>query len=158
MPAKLIDGKAVAEGIRERLAKEMAALALAQWRRRWSKTARQRSELFTSGMTAYLHGHHDEARSTFRRLVRTDPWDAGAWLALGNVHSRQRQPGAASRCYRRGLRVDLGREYTDLARRLLGRPGPRATANEPQSTASGAESAPTGEPAPATLPQQPAQS
>jgi tetratricopeptide (TPR) repeat protein len=132
----------------------VVALALAQWRRRWSDTARKRPELFTAGMTAYLHGAHDSARKMFRRLVRNDPWDAGAWLALGNVHGRQRQPKAAKRCYRRCLRVDLAREYTDLANRLLAGPKPiegtdAAEPQEPQSTL---------EPAASSLKRQPARS
>ncbi|MCR9245298.1 MAG: hypothetical protein NXI31_09720 [bacterium] len=96
-------------------------LAFAQWRRRWSGTAKRRAELFEAGTAAYLRDAHDEARATYQRLVRCDPWDAAAWLALGNVHRRADRRSAARRCYRRCLRVDTQREYTDLARQLSGR-------------------------------------
>lgn len=98
-------------------------LAFQQWRRRWSRTARRRAELFEAGVAAYLRRSNDEAQRTFRRLVRADPWDAAAWLALGNTHRRARRPGPARRCYRRCMRVDSRREYSDLARRLAKRAG-----------------------------------
>lgn len=94
----------------------LIAVAFAQWRRRWSKTARNRGRLFGQGMERYLRGAHDESRQIFVRLVRSDPWDAAAWLALGNVLHRLRQPAAARRCYRRCLRVDVNAEYGDLAK------------------------------------------
>ena len=95
------------------------ALGWALARRRWSATARQRPDLFRQGIRDYLGGKHEAARTTFRRLLAADPWDAAAWLALGNVLRRLgREPGAR-RAYGRCLRVDLSGEYTDLAREQL---------------------------------------
>ncbi|MCA8952850.1 MAG: hypothetical protein KDE27_25295 [Planctomycetes bacterium] len=99
----------------------VALLGFEQWRRRYSRTAKQRTALFEAGLAAYLQSAHDEATRTFRRLVRNDPWDAAAWLALGNAHRRAQHPGAARRCYRQCMRVDSEREYTDLAQRLTRR-------------------------------------
>jgi predicted Zn-dependent protease len=107
-------------------ASTVLALAFAQWRRRRSAVARQRHELFATGLTAYLRAEHGAAEATFRRLVRTDPWDSAAWIALGNVHARTERETAARRCYRRALGVDAKKQYTELVRHqlaLLGGPG-----------------------------------
>ena len=98
----------------------VAALGIAWWRRRWSKTAKARGELFARGLEFYLGGDHEQARLTFRRLVRSDPWDAAAWLALGNTLRRLGRDAAARRCYRRCRHVDLGSEYADLAKAMSG--------------------------------------
>lgn len=95
------------------------------WRRRWSATARQRPQLFGQGLAAYLRGELDLARRTFRRLVRSDPWDAAAWVALGNVETRRHRPGPARRCYRRGRSVDRTGQFADFVAERL-RPGPGA--------------------------------
>ncbi len=99
-------------------------LAYQQWRRRWSPASRQRHERFAAGMAAYLRHDHDAARAAFRRLVATDPWDAAAWLALGNAYRRSGDVGAARRCYRRGQRVDKRGEYTELVGQLADRAAP----------------------------------
>lgn len=83
------------------------------WRRKWSATARRRGELFGQGITSYLRGESEVARGTFRRLVRADPWDAAAWIALGNVEARAGRWGAARRCLRRGRAVDQTGQYAD---------------------------------------------
>lgn len=99
-------------------------LAYQQWRRRWSPASRQRHERFAAGMAAYLRHDHDAARAAFRRLVATDPWDAAAWLALGNAYRRSGDVGATRRCYRRGQRVDKRGEYTELVGQLADRAAP----------------------------------
>ncbi|MBL8726991.1 MAG: hypothetical protein JNM25_01080 [Planctomycetes bacterium] len=96
------------------------ALSFAQWRRRRSAVARQRQALFAAGLTAYLRADHGEAEATFRRLVRSDPWDSAAWIALGNVLARAGRPKPARRCYRRALGVDASRQYAELVRHLQG--------------------------------------
>ncbi|HEX5053460.1 MAG TPA: hypothetical protein VFZ65_16905 [Planctomycetota bacterium] len=123
----------------------VAALALARWRRRWSRTARQRPALFQAGVAQYLRADYEAASATLRRLVRADPWDAAAWIALGNVFSRQVQPRRARACYRRAAAVDTARAYGDLLEQQ-GRRVPRdrvssgpakaaaaAVANEPRA-------------------------
>jgi tetratricopeptide (TPR) repeat protein len=95
------------------------ALLFAQWRRRRSRTARQRAQLFAAGIAAYLRGAHAEAEATFGRLVRNDPWDTAAWTALGNVMVRTAQPKRARRCYRRALGVDTRKQYAELVRHQL---------------------------------------
>lgn len=95
------------------------ALLLAQWRRRRSATARQRPQLFAAGLAAYLRGELAGAEATFRRLVRSDPWDTAAWVALGNVLLGAARPKPARRCYRRALGVDTHRHYGELVRHKL---------------------------------------
>ncbi len=95
------------------------ALLFAQWRRRRSAVARQRPQMFATGLTSYLRGDLVAAEATFRRLVRTDPWDSGAWLALGNVLAQAARPKPARRCYRRALGVDTGKQYAELVRHQL---------------------------------------
>lgn len=103
----LVALQAVAAGI-------VLVLAWALWRRRWSATARQRPQIFGDGVAAYLRGDHAAARQTLRRLVRTDPWDTAAWVALGNVELRDGNPARAKRCYRRAVGVDTKALYGDL--------------------------------------------
>ncbi|MBM4062384.1 MAG: hypothetical protein FJ265_14990 [Planctomycetes bacterium] len=97
----------------------MAALAFALWRRRWSAAARARPARFGAGLAAYLRGDLPAAVRSFRALVRTDPWDGAAWLALGNALRRVRQPARAARCWRRALRVDRRGELAGFARLQL---------------------------------------
>ncbi len=92
----------------------IAALLFAQWRRRWSKAARQRTAHFTAGLTQFLRSDYAAARGTFSRLVRTDPWDTAAWIALGDVHRHDGRPARAARCYRRASAVDVGHVHADL--------------------------------------------
>ena len=107
-----------------------AALLLAQWRRRWSATARARPQLFAAAMQQYLRCDHVAAASTLRRLTRADPWDVAAWTALGNVLAKASQPQRARRCYRRAAQVDTGRRFADFLQHqqklLLRGDGPRA--------------------------------
>lgn len=92
----------------------MLALLFAQWRRRWSSTARHRRAHFTAGLTQLLRSDYAAARATFARLVRTDPWDTAAWIALGDVHRHDGKPARAKRCYRRAAAVDIDRTHADL--------------------------------------------
>lgn len=94
-------------------------LLFSLWRRRHSAVAKRRSQLFASGQAAYLTGDQPAAELTFRRLLRNDPWDTAAWVALGNVLVRLQQPKRARRCYRRALGVDTGKQYGELVRHQL---------------------------------------
>lgn len=104
-------------------------LAFGRWRRRWSAAARSRTERFAAGMAQYLRRDQAAARATFTGLVRTDPWDAAAWIALGDVLARAGATSRARRCYRRARAVDIQRQYADLIERgrlspaLAGREG-----------------------------------
>jgi hypothetical protein len=100
------------------------ALAFGLWRRRWSRAARQRQASFGAGMVQMLRGEHAAARTTFTRLVRVDPWDAAAWIALGDAHGGAGEAGRAQRCYRRASSVDTQRAFADLLQ--LRRRPPRA--------------------------------
>jgi hypothetical protein len=95
-----------------------AVLLFGRWRRRWSAAARQRTERFGAGMSQYLRGDYAAARTTFAGLVRTDPWDAAAWIGLGDVHARTGQLRRARRCYRRASGVDTSGEHTELLQKL----------------------------------------
>lgn len=92
------------------------ALAFALWRRRWSRAARERALRFAAAMASYLRGDLDAARATLRGLVRTDPWDAAAWVAFGDVLARAGDRKAARRCYRRALGVDTQKVYGEFVR------------------------------------------
>ena len=128
----------------------VVALGVALWRRRWSATARQRGELFAEGTRHYLASRHEAARAMFVRLVRADPWDAAAWLALGNAQRRLGQTAASRRSYRRCRRVDLAGEYAELAAALAAPPArPAATpaAAEPVTSPAPRRSSPPAHPA-----------
>jgi hypothetical protein len=107
-PALVLQGTALAT---------VAALLVALWRRRWSATARCRRAHFTAGLTAFLRSEYGDARATFTRLVRADPWDAAAWIALGDVLARTGARRRARRCYRRAGAVDVRGAWTDLLQR-----------------------------------------
>ncbi|HEX6812980.1 MAG TPA: hypothetical protein VF384_15250 [Planctomycetota bacterium] len=92
----------------------VAALLFAQWRRRWSDTARARPRLFAAAMEQYLRSDHVAAAATYRRLTRADPWDVAAWTGLGNALARSAQPKRARRCYLRAAGVDTRRRFADF--------------------------------------------
>lgn len=92
----------------------VAALAFGLWRRRHSAVARARTTWFGDGMAQYLRSDYGAACATFTRLVRTNPWDAAAWIALGDASARLGQLARAQRCYRRASSVDTQRAYADL--------------------------------------------
>lgn len=100
----------------------VGALAFGLWRRRWSATARARTSHFGQGMTQFLRNDYAAARATFVRLVRTDPWDVAAWIALGDVFDRTGESRRAQRCYRRAGSVDTQGAFTDLLRLRRGLP------------------------------------
>lgn len=95
--------------------------AFAVWRRRWSRTARARSQWFARGLTHYLRGEVAAAEQVFVRLVRCDPGDAAAWAALGNVLRSRGRMSRAARCYRRALRVDQRGSHRDHVRLQMAR-------------------------------------
>lgn len=101
----------------------LAMLVFGLWRRRWSPTARARGRWFGTGIEQYLRGDLTAAMGTFRRLLRSDPWDAAAWLALGNVLRSQGRLRQARACYRSAQRVDRMGAYKDHARLQLARAG-----------------------------------
>jgi predicted Zn-dependent protease len=90
------------------------ALAWQLWRRRWSAVARARTTHFGDGLTAYLRSDYDAARAAFTRLVRSNPWDAAAWIALGDVWGRCGKVAKARRCYGRARAVDTQHAFADL--------------------------------------------
>jgi tetratricopeptide (TPR) repeat protein len=91
-----------------------ARLAFTLWRRRWSAAAKDRPERFRAAMAAYLRGEWEQARAEYRGLVRVDPWDAAAWLGLGDTLARSGDAKGARRCYGRAAGVDVGKQYADL--------------------------------------------
>jgi tetratricopeptide (TPR) repeat protein len=103
-------------GIQLTAAVLVGTLGYAFWRRRWSADAKQRQQRFAHGLGAYLRGDYTLARATFTRLANVDPWDAAAWIALGDVLRRVGQGQKAKRCYRRAFAVDRGRAFGDLLR------------------------------------------
>jgi tetratricopeptide (TPR) repeat protein len=100
-----------------------AALLFGRWRRRWSAAARERTARFANGLAAYLRSDYAAARTAFARLVRVDPWDSAAWIALGDVLARSGQPRRARACYRRAGAVDVTGAWRDLLQRRRARPG-----------------------------------
>lgn len=92
----------------------VAMLAVARWRRRWSAVAKERTTRFAAGLAEYLRSDYEAARATFQRLVRVDPWDTVAWIALGDVFGRSGDPRRAQRCYRRAAAVDVRADFADL--------------------------------------------
>ncbi len=91
-------------------------LAHGRWRRRWSAAAKQRKEQFAAGLVQFLRSDHDAACATFTQLVRVDPWDAVAWIALGDALAARGDGVRAQRCYRRAAAVDVAKDFRDLLR------------------------------------------
>lgn len=106
--------RALAGGLQVLAVAAAARLAFVLWRRRWSAAAKSRPERFRAAMAAYLRGEWQQATSDYRGLVRVDPWDAGAWLGLGDALERSGDGKGAQRCYRRAASVDVGKQYADL--------------------------------------------
>lgn len=92
----------------------IVVLLFGLWRRRWSAVAMARTAHFGAGMTQFLRSDYAAARTTFTRLVRSDPWDAAAWIALGDVLDRSGEARRARRCWRRAAAVDTQRAFADL--------------------------------------------
>lgn len=99
-----------------------ALLAWQLWRRRYSATARARTQHFGQGMSQFLQNDYAGARATFTRLVRSDPWDVAAWIALGDALARDNKRPQSVRCYRRAHAVDTAGAYADLLSLRRGRP------------------------------------
>jgi hypothetical protein len=97
------------------------------WRRRRSPSARRRIDRHRDALGAYLRGEWDVAVVGYRALLRTDPWDAAAWIGLGDAMARTGNRKAANRCYWRAAGVDVGRSHADLLQLRRGRaPSPAA--------------------------------
>ncbi|MFN6148284.1 MAG: hypothetical protein ACK5AL_18150 [Planctomycetota bacterium] len=84
------------------------------WRRRRSAAARRRTDRHREAIGAYLRGDWRLAVAGYRALVRTDPWDAAAWIGLGDAIARTGNRKAAARCYWRAQGVDVGKAHADL--------------------------------------------
>lgn len=89
-------------------------LLLALVRRRWSADARRREELFAAGFQHYLRDEFASARDLFARILRADPWDVPAAVALANVSWRQGRPRRARTLLRRARQIDRAGIYRDF--------------------------------------------
>lgn len=112
--------RALAFGLQGLAFAAVAWLLFALWRRRWSAAARARPERYRLALDAFLRGEWAAAQAGYRALVRTDPWDAAAWMGLGDTLARAGDGKAATRCYRRAAGVDVGRHFADLLQLRLG--------------------------------------
>ncbi|MBX3463397.1 MAG: tetratricopeptide repeat protein [Planctomycetes bacterium] len=121
----------------------VATLLLAWWRRTSSPAARARLPRFRAAQAAYLRGDLDGAGAAFRRLVRTDPWDAAAWIALANVLARQGRARPARRCLVHARRLDTRRQYGDLIRHQLALAAHTPVPPPPPTTVADVATAPT---------------
>lgn len=99
------------------------ALRLLQqlWRRHRSPAARERIHRHRGALVSYLRGDWAAAVAGYRALVRTDPWDAAAWIGLGDALARTGNRKAADRCYWRAAGVDVGKAHADLLQLRRGR-------------------------------------
>jgi hypothetical protein len=129
----------------------VVAFGLARLRRRLAGP--RRAERFRAGIAFLLANDRTAAIAAFRRLVRCDPWDVAAWIALGDALWRTGDERCARRAWRRAGSVDIGGGYADLlshrARRERG-----AAVRESRARA-GAKATPraaAAEPAAATTP------
>ena len=120
---------------------QLAAAASAAWllaalvRRRWSADARRREELFAAGFQHYLRDELAAARGLFRRLLRANPWDVAAMVALANVTWREGRAGRARILLRRARRLDRTHSYAafigEQLRRMEG-PATEGAVGSPQ--------------------------
>ena len=99
----------------------VAGYVAARVRRRVAAPKRQ--QRFAAALQLLLSDRVEQAATAFRALVRSDPWDAAAWIALGDARRRAGEPGRARRCYRRARGVDTGGTYRDLLQHRIAPPG-----------------------------------
>jgi tetratricopeptide (TPR) repeat protein len=93
-------------------------------RRQWSADKRRRDELLSLGMQCYLREDLHEARVTYRRLHRADPWDVPACIGLANVALAAGEQRKARAMYRRAVALDRERLYVDFVNEQLKRAAP----------------------------------
>ncbi|MCB9876460.1 MAG: hypothetical protein H6835_02570 [Planctomycetes bacterium] len=128
----------------------VTAWTWARLRRRAGRATR--TARYRAGLQALLAGEAAAAVATFRALCWSDPWDASAWLGLGDALRRNGEPSRARRAYRRAEGVDVRRELADLLahrRAMLASP-PRPSADPKGSITPGPAAAavsPPGGPA-----------
>lgn len=99
----------------------MQAIAVAEairltWRglrRRRASFREWRTTSYREAMIAFLRNELDAARDGLLLLVRADPWDLPARLALGVVLARQGRTRAARRQFTGARRLDRKRRYAD---------------------------------------------
>jgi tetratricopeptide (TPR) repeat protein len=113
---------------------EVAVYTYGRWHRRRRKTREQRAKGFRSGYDSYLRDDLPAAIAAFRRLVRLDPWDLQARLALGTALARAGQQRRARAAFRAARSLDVRGEYRDaigdeLARFRGARPVPAVGAD-----------------------------
>jgi hypothetical protein len=138
---------------------QLASLGAAVWlvlallRRRWSADARRRRELFAAAFQHYLRDEFGPARSLLRRILRADPWDVAASIALADVRWRQGQPVRALRLLRRARRLDRPMAYADFAaeqvRRIRTDLAPRPPGTQAQEARARPSQAPPAQSPPA---------
>lgn len=93
---------------------ETFLFAFGQLRRRFTRTARRRRELFRSAFVHYLRDELDEATGILIRLRRNDPWDLQSTLALANVMASRRRHRRAIGLYRQARGLDRHQQYRDF--------------------------------------------
>ncbi|MCA8955968.1 MAG: hypothetical protein KDC87_07835 [Planctomycetes bacterium] len=119
---------------------ELIAFITARIRRSRPSTLLRREALYRAGFTHYLRDELPEAIANFRQILRRDPWDVPAALALGTASARAGDLSGARTWLRTARALDVDGEFTDAIgdeiSRLLG-----AASNPPE---------PDPEPAPPT--------
>ena len=111
----------------------VVTLGYALLRRRRGRALRR--ERFAAALHAHLRNDHAAARRTLQQLVWHDPWDAAAWLLLGDVLRREQKTSRALRCYRRAAALDTQNVYEHLLqhRRRVANASARRSGTKPDA-------------------------
>ncbi|MFK7738870.1 MAG: hypothetical protein AB8H80_01005 [Planctomycetota bacterium] len=76
--------------------------------------AAERTERYRAVTRHMLAGELKQAAVDYRALCWTDPWDASAWLGLGDALRRSDDLQGSARAYARAAGVDVDKQFADL--------------------------------------------
>ncbi len=108
----LMQTHALAEGL---------LFAFGRLRRRWPRWRRERPLRFREAVLAYLRNDLESAATIQRQLLRRDPWDFDATLALATVLARAGKARRARSLFRRARALDGEGRFADVIRLELER-------------------------------------
>lgn len=94
-----------------------------RWRRRRPEAREQRHAEFQRGTRLWMSDEIEAADGIFAGLVRRDPWDLRARLALAQLRVAQDRPANARRLLQAARHLDRRRHFDDLIRYELSRCG-----------------------------------
>ncbi|MBK8979285.1 MAG: hypothetical protein IPM29_25590 [Planctomycetes bacterium] len=92
---------------------EVVRLAHGQWQRRSPRRQAERERSFRAASVAFMCDDIAGAERGFARLVRRDPWELRARLALARIRVLQQRPSSARRLLIAARRLDRDGDFRD---------------------------------------------